>query len=67
MCFVVKLLVLRSICNIFLLLDFRFPVCHVQCHHLESALYEEVLLYHSCKKLVSLDIIMCESNVRKVS
>jgi len=66
MCFVVKLLVLRDICNI-LLLDFRLPVWNVHCQHLESTFYEEVQLCHSCKKLVSLDIIMCESNVRKVS
>jgi len=65
-CFVVKLLVLRVICNI-LLLDFRFPVCHVHCRHFESAFYEEVQLHHSCKKLVSLDIIMCELNVHNVS
>ena len=66
MCFVVKLLVLGGICNI-LLLDFRFPVYHVCCRHFESAFYEEVQLYHSCKKLKSLDITTCESNVHKVS
>jgi len=66
MCSVVKLVVLRDICNV-LLLDFRFPVYHVHCQHLESAFYEEVQLYHSCKGLESLDIIMCESNVHKVS
>jgi hypothetical protein len=62
---VVKLLVLRDVRNI-LLLDFRFPVCQVRCHT-ESAFFEEVQLCCSYKKWQSLDIIMCESNVHKVS
>jgi hypothetical protein len=66
MCFVVTLVVLRNINNI-LLLDFRFPGYHVRCRHFEGAFFEEVQLYHSCNKLESLDIIMCESNADEVS
>jgi hypothetical protein len=66
MCLAVKLLILTDVCNT-LPLDFRFPIYRVHCRHFESAFYEEVKLYPSCKKMEGLDVMMCELDVDKVS
>jgi hypothetical protein len=65
-CFVVKLLILRTFCNI-VLLDFRSSVYQVRCRHFESAFYEEVKLYTSLKTRKSLNLIMPVSESDEVS